>query len=54
MNPVIITIIIAVGANIVGFICEGWLTQRAMKNRIDVLKSHLDKRFGAVNAHFKR
>jgi hypothetical protein len=47
-------LIIAVATNIVGFFCEGWLTQPAMKKRIDALKSHLDKRFGAVNAQFKR
>jgi cell shape-determining protein MreC len=53
MNPVIVTIIIAVAAFIISIFGESWLNQQAMNKRIDDLKSYLDARFDAVNAEFE-
>jgi uncharacterized membrane-anchored protein YhcB (DUF1043 family) len=53
MNPVIVTIIIAVGAFIISIFGASWLNQQAMNKRIDDLKSYLDARFEAVNAQFE-
>lgn len=56
VNPVIVTIIIAVGAFIISIFGASWLNQQAMNKRIDDLKSYMDARFTAIeqtmNARF--
>lgn len=52
MNPLIVTIIIALGTFIISIFGASWLNQQAMNNRIDDLKTYLDARFDSVNARF--
>jgi prefoldin subunit 5 len=52
MNPLIITIIIALETFIVSIFGASWLNQQAMNKRIDDLRSYLDARFDAVDAQF--
>jgi hypothetical protein len=56
MNPLIVTIIIALGTFIVSIFGASWLNQQAMNKRIDDLKTYLDARFTGlehgVNARF--
>jgi polyhydroxyalkanoate synthesis regulator phasin len=57
VNPLIVTIIIALATFILAIFGTSWLNQQAMNKRIDDLKTYLDARFGAVeqtmNAEFK-
>lgn len=53
MNPLIITIIIALGTFIISIFGASWLNQQAMNKRIDDLKTYLDARFDAVDARFE-
>lgn len=56
MNPLIVTIIIALGTFIVSIFGASWLNQQAMNKRIDDLKMYLDARFvgleQSINARF--
>jgi septation ring formation regulator EzrA len=52
VNPLIITIIIALATFIVSIFGASWLNQQAMNKRIDDLRSYLDARFDAVDAQF--
>jgi hypothetical protein len=52
MNPLIVTIIIALATFIVSIFGASWLNQQAMNKRIDDLRSYLDARFEAVDARF--
>lgn len=52
MNPLIVTIIIALGTFIISIFGASWLNQQAMNKRIDDLKMYLDARFDSVNARF--
>lgn len=56
MNPLIVTIILALATFVVSIFGASWLNQQATNNRIDDLRSYLDARFGAVeqtmNARF--
>jgi hypothetical protein len=45
MNPLIVTIIIALGTFIISIFGASWLNQQAMNKRIDDLKMYLDARF---------
>ncbi len=53
MNPLIVTIIIALAAFIVSIFGASWLNQQAMNWRIDGLREYLDARFGALDARFE-
>jgi hypothetical protein len=52
VNPLIITIIIALATFIVSIFGASWLNQQAMNKRIDDLRSYLGARFDAVDAQF--
>lgn len=52
MNPLIITIIIALATFIVSIFGASWLNQQAMNKRIDDLRSYLDARFSAADTRF--
>jgi len=56
VNPLIVTIIIALGTFIISIFGASWLNQQAMNKRIDDLRSYLDARFTAIeqtmNARF--
>ena len=56
MNPLILTIIIALATFIISIFGASWLNQQAMNKRIDDLRSYLDARFAAIeqtmNARF--
>jgi septation ring formation regulator EzrA len=52
VNPLIITIIIALATFIVSIFGASWLNQQAMNKRIDDLRSYLDARFDSVDARF--
>jgi predicted nucleic acid-binding Zn-ribbon protein len=56
MNPLIVTIIIALATFIISIFGASWLNQQAMNKRIDDLRSYLDARFAAIeqtmNARF--
>jgi hypothetical protein len=56
MNPLIVTIIIALGTFIISIFGASWLNQQAMNKRIDDLKTYLAARFAgleqSVNARF--
>src|SRR6266516_3438490 len=52
VNPLIITIIIALATFIISIFGASWLNQQAMNKRIDDLRSYLDARFDAVDARF--
>lgn len=56
MNPLIITIIIALATFAISIFGASWLNQQAMNKRIDDLRSYLDARFTAIeqtmNARF--
>ncbi len=53
MNPLILTIIIALATFILAIFAASWLNQQAMNRRIDDLKIYLDARFEGVNAEFR-
>ncbi|MGH9937586.1 MAG: hypothetical protein ACREAM_15160 [Blastocatellia bacterium] len=53
MNPLILTIIIALATFILAIFGASWLNQQAMNKRIDDLKMYLDARFDAVTAEFR-
>jgi hypothetical protein len=50
MNPLILTIIIALGTFILAILGASWLNQQAMNKRIDDLKMCLDARFDTIRA----
>jgi uncharacterized protein Yka (UPF0111/DUF47 family) len=56
MNPLIVTIIIALATFIISIFGASWLNQQAMNKRIDDLRAYLDVRFAAIeqtmNARF--
>jgi septation ring formation regulator EzrA len=52
MNPLIVTIIIALATFIISIFGASWLNQQAMNKRIDDLRLYLDARFDAVDARF--
>jgi hypothetical protein len=52
MNPLIVTIIIALATFIVSIFGASWLNQQAMNKRIDDLRSYLDARFAAQDTRF--
>jgi len=56
VNPLIVTIIIALATFIISIFGASWLNQQAMNKRIDDLRSYLDARFDALeqtmNARF--
>jgi len=52
VNPLIITIIIALATFIISIFGASWLNQQAMNKRIDDLRSYLDARFAAQDARF--
>jgi septation ring formation regulator EzrA len=56
MNPLIVTIIIALATFVISIFGASWLNQQAMNKRIDDLRSYLDARFGfleqTMNARF--
>jgi len=52
MNPLIVTIIIALATFIVSIFGASWWNQQAMNKRIDDLRSYLDARFAAQDARF--
>jgi septation ring formation regulator EzrA len=52
VNPLIVTIIIALATFIISIFGASWLNQQAMNKRIDDLRSYLDARFEAVDARF--
>ena len=52
MNPLIITIVIALATFIISIFGASWLNQQAMNKRIDDLRLYLDARFDAVDARF--
>jgi len=52
VNPLIVTIIIALATFIVSIFGASWLNQQAMNKRIDDLRNYLDARFDAVDARF--
>jgi hypothetical protein len=45
MNPLIVTIIIALATFIISIFGASWLNQQAMNKRIDDLRGYLDARF---------
>ncbi|MGH9837104.1 MAG: hypothetical protein ACREBD_24260 [Blastocatellia bacterium] len=53
MNPLILTIIIALATFILAIFGASWLNQQAMNKRIDDLKMYLDARFDGVNSEFR-
>ncbi|HWQ32574.1 MAG TPA: hypothetical protein VNQ79_06805 [Blastocatellia bacterium] len=57
MNPLVVTIVIALGTFILAIFGASWLNQQAMNKRIDDLRSYLDSRFagleGALRAEIK-
>ncbi len=52
MNPLIVTIILALATFIVSIFGASWLNQQATNKRIDDLRGYLDARFDAVDARF--
>jgi len=48
MNPLIVTIIIALVTFIISIFGASWLNQQAMNKRIDDLRMYLDARFAAI------
>jgi len=52
MNPLIVTIILALATFIVSIFGASWLNQQAMNKRIDDLRSYLDARFAAQDTRF--
>ena len=52
MNPLIVTIIIALATFIISFFGANWLNQQAMNKRIDDLPGSLDARFSAQDTRF--
>jgi len=50
MNPLILTIIIALATFILAIFGASWLNQQAMNKRIDDLKMYLDARFDTIRA----
>src|SRR2546430_16601245 len=48
MNPLIVTIIIALATFIISIFGSSWLIQQAMNKRIDDLRTYLDARFAAI------
>lgn len=50
MNPLILTIIIALATFILAIFGASWLNQQAMNKRIDDLKMYLDAKFDASRA----
>ncbi|HJQ24232.1 MAG TPA: hypothetical protein VKA60_09985 [Blastocatellia bacterium] len=52
MNPLIVTIIIALATFIISIFGASWLNQQAMNKRIDDLRSYLDARFAAQDVRF--
>jgi hypothetical protein len=53
MNPLIVTIVIALGTFILAIFGAGWLNQQAMKNFIDAKFEGLEGRFKGIDAQFK-
>ncbi len=53
MNPLIVTIIIALGTFIISIFGASWLNQQAMNKRIDDLKMYLDARFVGLEQSVK-
>ena len=53
MNPLILTIIIALATFILAIFGASWLNQQAMNKRIDDLKMYLDARFDTVTAELR-
>jgi hypothetical protein len=47
VNPLIVTIIIALATFIISIFGASWLNQQAMNKRIDDLRDYLDARFAA-------
>lgn len=45
MNPLIVTIIIALGIFILGVLVASWLYRQALNKRFDNLRTYLDARF---------
>ena len=52
MNPLIITIVIALATFIISIFGASWLNQQAMNKRVDDLRSYLDARFAAQAIRF--
>lgn len=52
MNPLIVTIIIALATFIISIFGASWLNQQAMNKRIDDLRGYLDARFAAQDTPF--
>ena len=52
MDPVIVTIIIALATFVISIFGASWLNQQAMNKRIDDLRSYLDARFTAQDNRF--
>jgi septation ring formation regulator EzrA len=52
MNPLIVTIIIALATFVISIFGASWLNQQAMNKRIDDLRSYLDARFAAQEIRF--
>jgi hypothetical protein len=52
MNPLIVTIIIALATFIISIFGASWLNQQAMNKRIDDLRGYLDARFAAQDTWF--
>ncbi|HEY9231551.1 MAG TPA: hypothetical protein VIS78_05375 [Blastocatellia bacterium] len=52
MNPLIITIVIALATFIISIFGASWLNQQAMNKRVDDLRSYLDARFAAQDIRF--
>lgn len=48
MNPLIVTIIIALATFIISIFGASWLNQQAMNKRLDDLRGYLDARFTAI------
>ena|SRR5258706_4571166 len=53
MNPLIVTIIIALGTFIISIFGASWLNQQAINKRIDDLKMYLDARFAGLEQSVK-
>jgi len=53
MNPLILTIIIALATFILAIFGASWLNQQAMNKRIDDLKTYLDARFDGITSEFR-
>ena len=52
MNPLIVTIVIALATFIISIFGASWLNQQAMNKHIDDLRIYLDARFNTVDAQF--